>query len=173
VSSAGASDSGRLAGVGVGGGAELRGRDELVGDDGRVHVGGGNPLGGQQDRRDLRAGRRVGGEPVHQRGWRSLPGAQVDGNRGRGLGLQVDRLVDGAALIAGQDVLQGGQGGVLPGGREGLRPHAPVPQVADDRGGVRVVRDQRRVDVRVGAVLLLELRQGSRRVPGAGRVADV
>ena len=49
---------------------------------------------------------RVGDRAVHQRGRRRLAGPQVHGQRHGGLGLQVDRLVDGAALVAGQDVLQ-------------------------------------------------------------------
>ena len=58
---------------------------------------------------------------------------EVDGQSGRGLGLLVDRLVDRAALVAGEDVLQADEGGVLTGGRERLGLDVQGLQVGDDR----------------------------------------
>src|SRR6201996_6802595 len=152
---------------------QLLGRDELVLDHGVVHVRRRDPLRRQQHRRDGGLGLRVGGGTVGQRRRRLLPGAQVHGQRGGGLGLQVDRLVGGTALVTGQDVLQADQGRVLPGDREGLGLDAQRLQVVDDRRGVLVVRHQHRVDVLVRGVLLLELGFGRGRVPGAGGRADV
>src|SRR5580658_497238 len=99
-------DSRGLAGGGVGTDAQLLSRHELVRDDGRVHVGRGDPFRLEQDRRDLLALLRVGGRVVDQGGRRGLVGPDVHGQRHGGLGLQADRLVDRAALVAGPDVLQ-------------------------------------------------------------------
>ena len=87
-------------------GAELGGGDEVVLDHRVFHVRRGNPHGVGEDGRnpDLRHG--VHHRAVHQRRRRVLPGTQVHRQRGGGAGLEVDRLVDRAALVAGQDVLQ-------------------------------------------------------------------
>src|SRR6266567_2262516 len=86
--------------------AELGGLNELVGDDGRAHVGRGDPLRREQHRRHRGAVLRVARRAVHQGARRGLASPQEHGQRHGGLRLQVDRLVDGAALVAGQDVLQ-------------------------------------------------------------------
>src|SRR6266567_8049407 len=110
---------GGLAGSRVGADAELGGLHELVRDDGRVHVVRGDPLRREQHRRHRGAGLRVVRRAVHQGARRGLAGPQEHGQRHGGLRLQVDRLVDGAALVAGQDVLQPDGARVLAGGREG------------------------------------------------------
>ena len=63
-------------------------------------------VGVEQHRRHRDVGLGVLRRAVHQAGRRGLPGPDVHGQRRGGLRLQVDRLVDGAALVAGQDVLQ-------------------------------------------------------------------
>ena len=83
----------------------------------------------------------------------------------------VDRLVDRSALVAGEDVLETGQGRVLAGRRERLRLDAVGLQERDDRRAVLIVRDHRRVDAVMGGVGALELGQRDRRHPrprGAG-----
>ena len=70
--------------------------------------------------RDLRCAVVSCGRAVDQPAGGGLAGPQVHGERDRRLRLQVDRLVHGAALVAGEDVLQTGQRGVLTRGRERL-----------------------------------------------------
>src|SRR6266581_9171176 len=150
-------DSGGLAGSRELPDAQLRGLHELVRDDGRGHVSRGDPLGREQHRRHRGAGLRVVRRAVHQGARRGLAGPHEHGQRHRGLRLQVDRLVDGAALVAGQDVLQPDRARVLAGSRERLGLDALRLQVVDDRGGVRVVRREDGVDVLVRGEVLLEL----------------
>ena len=90
-------------------------------------------------------------------------GAEVQRERGRGLGLEVDRLVHRAALVALEDVLQPRRRRVLTGGRERLRRDLVLLQHRDHGVGVVVVRRDDRVDVRVGGELLLERRRRRRR----------
>src|SRR6266567_5576342 len=163
---------GGLAGSRVGADAELGVLHELVRDDGRVHVVRGDPLRREQHRRHRGAGLRVVGRAVHQGARRGLAGPQEHGQRHGGLRLQVDRLVDGAALVAGQDVLQPDGARVLAGGREGLGLDVQRLQVVDDRGGVRVVRREDGVDVLVRGELLLEFGHRHVRRPRPGRRAD-
>src|SRR6185312_6675584 len=153
--------------------AELRGLHELVRDHGRVHVLRGHPLGREIHRRHWGAALGVVGAGVHQGGRRLLAGPHEHGQGHGGLRLKVDRLVDGAALVAGQDVLQADRGRVLAGDREGLGLDALGLQVVDDRRGVRVVRGEDRVDVLVRGEVLLELAQRHRRGPGAGRLGHL
>src|SRR5271165_4550866 len=89
----------------VGPDAQLGGLRRAVRDDRRVHVRRGDPLRLEQDRRHRGAGLGVGHRAVHQGGRRGLAGPQEHGQRHGGLRLYVDRLVDRAALVAGQDVL--------------------------------------------------------------------
>src|SRR6185437_3038532 len=100
--------------------AQLRHRHELVRDDGRGHVRRGNPGWLEQHRLHRDVGLGVLRRAVHQAARRGLAGPHEHGQRHGGLRLQVDRLVDGAALVVGQDVLQPDRGRVLPGDREGL-----------------------------------------------------
>src|SRR6185437_9280389 len=86
--------------------AQLRHRHELVRDDGRGHVRRGDPGRLEQHRLHRDVGLGVLRRAVHQAAWRGLAGPHEHGQRHGGLRLQVDRLVDGAALVAGQDVLQ-------------------------------------------------------------------
>src|ERR1039457_2646479 len=153
--------------------AQLRGLHEVVRDARRLHVGRGAPRRRAQPRRprDFLLG--VHDRAVHQAARRGLARAQVHGQRDGRLGLDVDRLVDGAALVAGQDVLQPDQGRVLPGDREGLGLDAHPLQVGDDRGGVLIVRREHGVDVLVGRERLLEFGLRDRRGPGPGGLADL
>src|SRR6266699_294289 len=166
-------DSGGLAGSRELPDAQLRGLHELVRDDGRGHVSRRDPLGREQHRRHRGAGLRVVRRAVHQGARRGLAGPHEHGQRHRGLRLQVDRLVDRAALVAGQDVLQPDRARVLAGGRERLGLDALRLQVVDDRGGVRVVRREDGVDVLVRGEVLLELGQRHRRGPRSGWLADL
>src|SRR5580704_6233761 len=123
--------------------ADLRGRHEVVRDDRRLHVGGGDPFRSQQNRRHwLVALVDVLDCAVHQRRRRGNAGPQVHGQGHGGLRLQVDRLVDRAALVAGHDVLQTGERRVLPGDREGHRLDALALEVVDDGRAVLVVRHE-------------------------------
>ena len=91
---------------------------DAVLDHGGRHVRGGDPDRGEQDRRDVGVGRGVLRGAVDQRRGGVWPARRYRATRRRGLGLEVDRLVDRAALVALQDVLQTRQRGVLAGGRE-------------------------------------------------------
>src|SRR5690606_18048385 len=120
-------------------GAQLADVDEAVGDDRVGHVLGRDPDGREEHGGHVGAALGVGGGAVDEAGGRLHPGAQEQRERCGGLRLELDRLVDGAALVAGQHVLQALQGGVLPGGREGLGRHGERAQVGDDGVGVVVV----------------------------------
>src|SRR5271166_4620104 len=163
---------GGLAGGRVGPDAQLGDLRRAVRDDGRVHVGRGDPLRLEQHRRHVDAGLAVLRRAVHQGGRRGLAGPQEHGQRHGGLRLYVDRLVDRAALVAGQDVLQPDEGRVLAGGWEGPGLDALRLQVVDDGGGVLVVRGDDRVDVLVRGELLLEFAQRHAWRPRPGRNAD-
>src|SRR5690554_260909 len=154
-------------------GAELRRRDEAVGNHRLGHVLGGDPDGREEDGGHVHAALGVGRYAVDQRRRGLKARAQEEGEGGGCLRLELDGLVDGAALVAGQYVLQTLQGGVLPGGREGVGRHVERAQVGDDGVGVVVVGSDHRVDSLVGGVLTLEGSARLRGVPGAGGLARV
>src|SRR5579875_1469713 len=120
-------------------GAELADGDELVGDDRTLHVGGGDPFRRQEHRGDVLVGRRVERLAVEQRRRRGHAGPQEGGQGDGGLRLLVDGLVDGAALVARDDVLQADEGGVLARRREGVRLDPLCLEVPDDGRTVLVV----------------------------------
>src|SRR2546421_10822957 len=95
---------------------------------------------------------------------RVLPLGQRDGQRGGGVGLLLDRLVDGHALVTVEDVLQALDGRVLPGHRY-LAVEAVLLQYRDHRVGHAVVGDEHTLDVLVGGQHLLEDRAGLGVVP--------
>src|SRR5262245_54837296 len=94
-------------------GAEGRGRDRAVLDDGVGHVLLRHPEGLRVHGFDVRVQRRVPRGVVHEGGRRRLAGPQVERERCGRLRLGEVRLVDGAALVAKEDVLQAGRGRVL------------------------------------------------------------
>src|SRR5437660_2598494 len=147
-----------LADAGPDGGADRGRGHEAVLDHGRRHVRRVHPLRGQEHGRllvaagALRRRRRA----VDEGRRRGLAGAQDRGQRDRGLGLQVDRLVDRAALVALEDVDHALRGRVLAGRRDLLGGDAAVLEDLDHRVAEPVVGLDRRVDVGMRRGLLLE-----------------
>src|SRR3954452_5191239 len=118
-------------------------------------------VGGDDDRRLGDERRAVVGLLVHAG---LVPVQQLDGEVGRGLRLELERLVDRAGLLAEQDVLQGGGAGVLAADRHRL---AVLVEHRDDARGVGVVGRPDGVDVAAErGVGLLEERAGLGAVPG-------
>jgi hypothetical protein len=97
---------------------------------------------------------------------------QCDGQRGGGVRLLLDGLVDGHALLAGEDRLQAGHRGVLAGDRH-LAGEVVGLEPGDDAAGHRVVGGDDAVDL--AAVLRVDLLEGGAGhggVPLTGLVAD-
>src|SRR5215207_300684 len=109
-------DASLLAASGVLAGADLVHRPELVLDDRVLDVVLGDRHRGEQNRRNLL-------HPVVDlilRGRRVLARRQRHSELRRGLGLGLDRLVDGHVLLVDEDPLDGSELRVLPGRRAGL-----------------------------------------------------
>src|SRR5664280_2994497 len=160
-------------GAGSGACTQRRHLDRTVLDHCRGHVRRGDPQRRRVGRLDGQLENRVHGRRVGQRRRRRRTRPQAQGQRCGCLCLKVDRLVDGPALVAREDVLQTWQRGVLTGGRELLGRDVVLLEYRDDGVGVVVVGRDDRVDVRVSRVLLLERRCGNRWRPGTGRLADL
>src|SRR5215211_3627041 len=128
-------DASLLAASGVLAGADLVHRPELVLDDRVLDVVLGDRHRRQQDRRDLL--RAVVDLVVGARRLLAL------GERHRelrcGLGLGLDRLVDGHVLLADEDPLDRGEFRVLPGGRAGLRVDAVALHCGDGTAAGSVI----------------------------------
>src|SRR5690606_18832253 len=116
----------------------------------------------EQHRLDVGAGLRV----LHRgAGVWGLTPSQRDGELSRGVGLLLDRLVDGHALVAGEDVLQALHGRVLAGDRD-LAVEAVALEHRDRGVAEAVVGGQHAVDVAAGrGKHLLEDRPGLVVVP--------
>src|SRR6478752_709668 len=145
---------------------------EAVVDD-RLHLVRGDPHRDGQRGRDVLAGLGVLDGAGRQGGGRvGVTVDQGDGEvRGR-LGLEVGVLVDRAALVAGEHVLQTLDRSVLTSGRD-LSGRAVVLHAGDDAAGHRVVGGHDAVDLALvlGVQLLVGV-AGLRRVPESALVTD-
>src|SRR5216684_956637 len=144
-----------------GGGDRLAERglvDEAVLDHGRGDLGLVDPQR-NQERCGLRAARltrRRRRGVVDERGRRSQAGAKDGRQRDRVLGLEIDGLVHGAALVTGEDVFDAPKAGVLAHGRDLVGGNVVLLENRDDRVREPVVRLDGGVDLRVRGVLVLE-----------------
>ena len=120
-------DAGSRADGGADGGAQVRHLDELVLDHRGLHVRGVHPVRGQQRRRARWSRRSSGRWWCRSRGWRAASGRRAGRwRRRRRLGLEVDRLVDRAALEVLEDVLHALEGRVLAGRSGSSWPATPA-----------------------------------------------
>src|SRR6185369_9382105 len=158
-------DTGLRAQLGELAGAELGLGVVAVVDD-RLHVGLGDGDRLQQHRRHVPVARRV---VARLRRVALLTLRQADRESRPGVGLLLDGLVHGHALVAVEDVLQTGDGGVLAGDR-----HLPVEPVLrqnrERRATETVIRRQHTANLRLLGQHLLEDRPGLLVVPLGNRL---
>src|SRR5713101_1047601 len=132
-----------------------------------------DPYWSQVHRLHIGVGLGVLGGRIHQSGGRALAGSQIQSEGGGRLGLQIDGLVDGPALEAGQHVDEANLRRVLPCRRERLGLDLLALQVRDNGVGIVVVGRHDGVHVGMGSELLGEGGLRDCRRPCSRRLTDL